>query len=330
MSPLTTPPLLPPAIEDLVDAQGATQSGVTPPKRPPGKGRSALTQRLLRNKKALVGLLILLAFAAIALAAPSLSPGDPTVFGDATSQPPSAHHLFGTTRSGQDVLAMTLWGSRNSLLIGVSVGVLATVLGGIVGLASGFFGRWLDDLLSLFTNVFLLIPGLPLLIILAAFLPPSSGTIILVLTITGWAGAARVIRSQAMALRGRDYIEAAIVTGETRARIMFREMLANMASVAMNSLLACIVYGIGAQAALEFLGLGNVASVSWGTNLYWAQNDGAILTGAWWTFLPSGLCIALVAFALVLMNFGVDELSNPRLRGRPARSRRRIASDAHA
>jgi peptide/nickel transport system permease protein len=144
-----------------------------------------------------------------------------------------------------------------------------------------------------------------------------------VLVITGWAGSARVLRSQAMSIRGKDFVGASQVTGEGSLRIMFREMLPNMASIVMSTFLACVIFGIGAQAGLEFLGLGDISTVSWGTNLYWASNDGALLTGAWWVFVPPGVCIALVAFALALVNYGVDETTNPRLR----RPRRRTTPD---
>jgi peptide/nickel transport system permease protein len=184
----------------------------------------------------------------------------------------------------------------------------------LVGLTSAFFGRAVDDGLSLITNVFLLLPGLPLLVILAAFLPPGLGTVMLVLTITGWAGGARVLRSQALSIRGKDFVAAAIVTGEKSLRIMFREILPNMASIVMITLLGVVIFGIGAQAGLEFLGLGDPSVVSWGTNLYWASNDGALMSGSWWAFVPSGAAIAFVAFALALINYGVDEVSNPMLR----------------
>ena len=137
---------------------------------------------------------------------------------------------------------------------------------------------------------------------------------ILVLVVTGWAGSARVLRSQALSIRSKDFVAAAVVSGERAGRIMFREILPNMASIVMGTLLACVIYGIGAQAGLEFLGLGDVSTVSWGNNLFWAGNEGALLTGSWWVFVPSGVCIALVAFALALINYAVDEVTNPRLR----------------
>jgi len=298
--------------------------GVAPiPARRP-RGRDGLIHGLLSNGKAVAGLIILALFAVIALLAPVLVPGDPTLIQGLGAQPPSAEHLLGTTAKGQDVLALNVWGARSSLFVGFVVGILATLVGLLVGLGSAYLGRTVDNLLSLVTNVFLLLPGLPLLVILAAFLPPGLGTVILVLVITGWAGSARVLRSQALSIRGKDFVSAAQVTGEGSLRIMFREMLPNMASIVMSTLLACIIFGIGAQAGLEFLGLGDISTVSWGTNLYWASNDGALLTGAWWVFVPPGLSIALVAFALALVNYGVDETTNPRLR----RPRRRVTAAA--
>lgn len=276
--------------------------------------RRGLARQLASNRKALFGLCLLAVFAAVALLAPFLAPGDPSRITSLASQAPSTEHLLGTTAKGQDVLALTVWGSRSSLTVGFVVGTASTLIGILVGLASAYFGRAVDDVLSLLTNIFLLLPGLPLLVILAAFLPPGAGTVVLVLIITGWAGSARVLRSQALSIRSKDFVAAAVVTGERPLRIMFREILPNMASIVMSTFLACVIGAIGAQAGLEFLGLGDVSVVSWGTNLYWASNDGALMTGSWWAFVPSGLCIALVAFALAMVNYAVDEVTNPRLR----------------
>ncbi|MFT4235011.1 MAG: ABC transporter permease [Microbacterium sp.] len=269
---------------------------------------------LLRNGKSVAGIAILIVFIALALLAPVIFPGDPSRIGSGGAHPPSAEHLLGTTAKGQDVLALTLWGSRSSLFVGFTAGIIATVVAVLVGVASAYFGRAADDVLSLFTNVFLLIPSLPLLVILAAFLPAGLGTVIVVIAITGWAGGARVLRAQAMSIRGKDYVAASIVTGERAWRIMLRDILPNMASIAMMTLLGCIIGAIGAQAGLEFLGLGDSNTISWGTNLFWATSDGSLMLGQWWIFVPSGVAIALVAFALALCNYAVDEITNPRLR----------------
>ncbi|MBM7440489.1 ABC transporter permease [Streptomyces sp. HB132] len=309
-----------------VDIAGKAPAAA-PPAPPTAQGparRRGLARQLLGSRKALSGLCLLVVFALLALLAPVLAPGDPSLINSTGSQAPSGANWLGTTTKGQDVLALTLWGARSSMFVGFTVGLAATGIAILVGLAAAYFGRLVDDALTLITNVFLLLPGLPLLVILAAFLPPGTSTVVLVLVITGWAGSARVLRAQAGSIRGKDFVAAAVVTGERPLRIMFREILPNMASVVMTTLLGCVVFGITSQAALEFLGLGDSSVVSWGTNLYWASNDGALMTGTWWVFVPSGLCIALVAFALALVNYAVDEITNPRLRSvrrRPVKRR---------
>ncbi|MGW4234559.1 ABC transporter permease [Streptomyces sp. NPDC004980] len=302
--------------------QAAPPAGTPEPGTPAtaGRGRTGLLRALLANRKALFGAVVLVLFVLLALLAPLIAPGDPSKINSLGASAPSADHLLGTTAKGQDVLALTLWGARSSLFVGFSVGVAATALAVSVGMACAYFGRIIDDVLSLVTNIFLLVPGVPLLVILAAFMPPGTATVILVLVVTGWAGSARVLRAQAKSIRGKDFVAASVVTGESATRIMFREILPNMASVVMTTLLGCVIFGIGAQAGLEFLGLGDASVVSWGTNLYWAGNDGALMTGAWWVFVPSGLCIALVAFALAMANYAVDEITNPRLRARRTKS----------
>ncbi|WP_309081454.1 ABC transporter permease [Zhihengliuella sp.] len=282
--------------------------------RPRGRASLRLIRSLARNRKAVVGLAILAVFVLLALLAPALYPEDPSRIGSGGATPPSPEHWLGTTAKGQDVMALTLWGARSSLFVGVLAGVLATIVGVVVGLTCAYFGKAVDEVLSLLTNVFLLLPGLPLLVILAAFMPPGLGTVIIVLVITGWAGSARVLRSQSLSIRGKDYIAAALVTGERPLRIMLREILPNMASIVMTTLLGSVIGAIGAQAGLEFLGLGDANTISWGTNLFWASTDGALMLGQWWIFIPSGLAIALVAYALAMCNYAVDEITNPRLR----------------
>lgn len=290
------------------------ETGVPVPKVDKPKRRGGELVRLLRNRKAVAGGIILILFAAIAILAPVLKPGDPSEFVARPRLPPSRAHLLGTTGSGQDVLAQTLWGTRISLSVGLLVGVATTALGALIGMAGAYLGGKADATLSLLTNVFLIMPSLPLLITLAAFLPAGYVTIVIVLSITGWAWPARVLRSQALSLKEKDFIASAEVAGEGKLRIIFREIMPNMLSIVTASFIGSVIYGIGAQAGLEFIGLGDPSVVSWGTNLYWASNNSGLLTGAWWTFVPSGLCIALVAFAFALMNYAIDEITNPRLR----------------
>ena len=267
---------------------------------------------ILRVKKAVIGLYIIGGFILLSVIGPIIA-NDPIEFLGTPLSPPSLEFIFGTNGQGQDVFAQTVAGARQTLFVGFTTGFLVVMIGAIIGGSSGYFGGRTDDLLSFLINIFLVMPGLPLMVILASWLPPGPGTLIGVLVLTGWAWNARVIRSQMMTYRNRDFVSAAIVSGETNIRIIIIEIMPRMLSLLASSFIGASIYAIGAQVGLEFLGLGDVSSVTWGTNLYWASNDMALLTGSWWTFIPTGLSIALVSFGLTLINFGIDEATNPRL-----------------
>lgn len=269
--------------------------------------------QLLQNRKASVGLAIVLVFVLLALLSPFVV-RDPSAFLAVPLAPPSAEYWLGTTGQGQDVFAQTLYGARTSLWVGFVVGVAVIVIGTAVGLAAGYFGGYVDDLLTTLINVFLIMPGLPLAVVLAAYLPAGPLTLAFVLIVTGWSWHARVVRAQTLSLRHKDFVNAAIVGGESHIRIMLFEILPNMTSLIASGFIGATVYAIGAQVGLEFLGLGDVSVVTWGTNLYWAANNQALLTESWWTIVPTGLAIALVGFALVMINFAIDEVTNPRLK----------------
>jgi peptide/nickel transport system permease protein len=204
-------------------------------------------------------------------------------------------------------------GGRYSLFSALAIGAATTLIGVLLGLTAAFWGGLVDEMISLFSNIFLVIPGLPLAIVVAAYLPNGSFTIAMVLIATGWAWNARVFRAQALSLRQRDFVAAAIVGGESPVRLMVTEILPNMASLLLSTFLGAVIYALGAQVGLEFLGLGDISDITWGTNLYWASNDAALMTESWWTFVPTGICIALLGFALALLNFAIDEIADPRL-----------------
>lgn len=267
---------------------------------------------VLSNKKAVLGTYLVGFFIFISIFG-QLFTKDPTAFLSTPLLPPSTDYWFGTNGQGQDVFAQTIAGSRQTLFVGFTTGFLVVIIGSLIGGVSGYYGGRIDDILSLLINIFLVMPGLPLMVILASWLPPGPLTLIGVLSLTGWAWNARVIRSQMMAFKNRDFVSAAIISGERNIRIIIVEIMPRMLSLIASSFIGATIYSIGAQVALEFLGLGDVSTITWGNNLYWASNDLALLTGSWWTFVPTGLSVAIISFSLTLINFGIDEVTNPRL-----------------
>ncbi|MDX8142526.1 dipeptide/oligopeptide/nickel ABC transporter permease/ATP-binding protein [Lentzea sp. BCCO 10_0061] len=255
--------------------------------------------------------------------------GDPATIRDIGLTSPGGDHLLGTTIIGQDVLAQLTHATRGSLWIGVLVGVMATVLSGIFGIVGAYAGGVVDEAFSLFSNVMLVIPGLPLVIVIAGFVPADqrgTWTISLVLAITGWAAAARVLRAQTLSLRNRDYVAAARVSGEKTWRVICVEILPNLLPILASQFVFAVVLAILSEAGLSFLGLGAADSSTLGTMLYYAQNGFALQREAWWWFVPPGLIIALFGGALSLINFSIDEIINPALRERPRRKRDVVAT----
>jgi peptide/nickel transport system permease protein len=290
-----------------------------------GPGRSWL--RGLLAPKVLIGLIIVGFFAVMAIFGPLLDHTDPGAVNTSLQlRPPSLRHLLGTTQQGQDVLTQLIYGSRVSMEIGFAAGVLTTLWSLLVGLAGGYLSGTSSELLSMFANVFLVLPSLPLVVIMAAYLPHSGSTgIIIVITVTGWAWGARVLRAQTLSLRRRDFVEAARATGQGSIKIMLYDILPNEMAIITVTFLGSVVAAILTEASIAFLGLSNVTQWSWGTMLYWAQVSGAELARAWWWFVPPGLCIALVGTGLAFINFGIDDVINPRLRSAGSTARRRWA-----
>ncbi|HEY0752456.1 MAG TPA: ABC transporter permease [Ktedonobacteraceae bacterium] len=282
------------------------------------RGFLTLARPFVANRKVTIGLVIVLFFIAMALLGPLFIRIDPGAASDDLLMPPSLAHPLGTTYIGQDVLAQVVYGSRISLLVGFGAGLVTTIISVFVGLISGYFGGLVDEALSLLSNVFLVLPTLPLAIVLAAFLPRSGVfTIGFVIVVTGWSWGARVLRAQTLSMRGRDFVESSKASGEGWFRIIFFEIFPNESAIVAAELLGTVIYAILAESGLEFLGLGNISNVSWGTMFYWAANNDALLQGAWWWIIPPGLCIALLGAGLAFVNFGMDEIANPRLRTEP-------------
>jgi peptide/nickel transport system permease protein len=290
----------------------------------PGTGAPPATGGRLRdfwrlitqNRKVGVGVIILAISVLIAIIGPFFVHKDPNAFVGPSLSAPSSSFWLGTTQTGQDVLAQLLVGTRTSMFWAFVTAIAITIISTAIGLMAGYFGGLIDDVLSIIINVFLVIPGLPLAIVLAAFFSNLKGdfTVALALTLTSWSWNARVIRAQTMSMRNRDFVEAAKSNGESTWRILCAEILPNEIAIVMSSFIGTTIYVILAGAGLEFLGLGSPTSQSWGSMLYWVNNNDAILLGAYWWFIPPILCLALVGTSLSLINFGVDEIANPRLR----------------
>ncbi len=254
--------------------------------------------------KARFGIILLALFILMAIFAPLLAPYDPHDTSFPHSQDGSAAHWLGTTAVGQDVLSQLIWGSRISVSVALVAGLLSTIIAVVVGLSWGYVRAFWGEGVGFVVNLFLVIPSLPLMIVIAAYLHNGGiGVIVLVVVQT---------------LRSRDFVTAAKFSGESANRIVFREILPNMTSLIVASFFGAATAAILAEAGLEFLGLGDPNTVSWGTMLFWAQNSNVLLTGQWVQLFAPGFMIALFAVSMTFINFGVDGLSNPRLRERKA------------
>lgn len=285
----------------------------------PARRRKGLARSFLGNRKAVAGAILLLIFCVFAAVPELIAPYSPTSEVFARGAPPSHAHLLGTTLYGTDIFSQLVWGARESVIIALAVGALSTIISVLVGVSAAYLGGVSDGVLSLITDVLLVIPTFPLIVVIAAY---ASGanllTLIVILVATGWSYGARQLRSQTLALRRREFLDAARVRGERRTYIMIFEILPTMASLILASFLGTALYAVLAAAGLQFVGLGNPASLSWGTMLYQAQNSEALNVGMpLWAIMP-GVCVALLGASFALLNYAFDELSNPALR--PARS----------
>jgi len=277
-----------------------------------GKGKIAA---FLRNPKSAVGCYLFLFFVLIAVFAPLIAPYNPQYTGFAMVAGPSRAHLFGTTSLGQDVFSQFVWGARTTMIVGIGAGLLSTLIAILIGVTAGYLGGVTDLILNMITNIFLVMPGLALLIIIESYVNNSTPYVNgLIIGFTGWAWGARVMRSMAMTISTRDYIAAARLSGSSTLRIILAEIVPNMMSVIASNIMYTCLSAILAESGLAFLGFESMSSTSWGMMLYWSSSNGAMLDGAWWWFIPPGLGIAFLGLSFALMNFGVDEITNPRLR----------------
>jgi oligopeptide/dipeptide ABC transporter ATP-binding protein len=270
-----------------------------------------------RNRKAVVGVLLMLVFVVLAIFPGQIAPYNPSAEIFTPALGVSRQHLLGTTAYGQDIFSQVVWGTRLSLVIALAAGALATVLAVLVGVSAAYLGGVTDGVLSLITDVLLVIPIFPLVIVIAAYSKSSGlGTLVIVLGALGWSYGARQLRSQTLSLRTREFLEAARVRGERPMYVVLYEILPTMTSLIVASFLGAALYAVLTAAGLQFIGLGDPNSQSWGTMLYWAENNEALGAGMpLWAIAP-GVCVALLGASFALLNYAFDEISSPALRVR--------------
>ena len=287
-----------------------------------------MARAVTANRKATAGMLLLLLFCLVAAFPGVIAHDNPNAeIYQRSLGTPSAQHLLGTTSFGQDMFAQVIYGTRPVLLIALGVGLSATIIAMLIGVAAAYLGGAWDGVLSLFTDVLLVIPAFPLLIVIASYLHGASTLVLIaVVTAVSWSYTARQLRAQALSLRHRDFLEAARVRGERRLYIIVVEVIPTMTSLIVASFLTNALYAVLFSASLQYIGLGNPNSQSWGTMLYWAQNEAALQTGQPMWALAPGACIAALGAAFALLNYAFDEIGNPALRPvrKPARRARQV------
>jgi peptide/nickel transport system permease protein len=314
----THSPGLPPGVPAAASGPlppAATESEARLADRRRGGGFNNIWTAIKGNRKATVGAVLLAIFTVLALVPGLIAPYDPEAEIFPPSEGPSAAHWLGTTHYGQDILSQVVWGARPSMVIAFGVGLFATLISIVAGVTAAYIGGLTDSTISLVTDVFLVIPTFPLIIVIASYAKSSSDLVLIfVLVITGWSYGARQLRVQALSLRRRDFLESARVRGERRSYIIAVEILPTMTSLLVANFLGAALYAVLTAAGLQFIGLGDPAADSWGTMLYWAKASAALQTEQYlWAIVP-GVCIATLGAAFALLNFAFDEISNPALR----------------
>lgn len=261
-----------------------------------------------------VGLLILLFFLGLALIGPFLAKYDPNSTKSFPLLPPSGDHPLGTDELGRDLFSRLVSGARVSLLVGFAASAAAVCIGTLVGLTSGYLGGVVDEALMRLTDFVITLPSLPLMLILTAILGPNIWNIVLVIAIREWTSSARIIRSRTLSVKTLEFVEAAKSFGASSQRIISRHILPNVVPLVFADAVLRVASAILAEAGLSFLGLGDLTRPSWGTILHFAFESAALSAGAWWYWIPPGICIVLITLGFAFLGYGLDEILNPRLR----------------
>ena len=280
-----------------------------------------------RNRLGMVGLVVLVFFVGVAIYSIFMDKSQlqktnvteesiaPCTF---TTLPcaPSRNNPLGTDKDGRSVLALTIEGSRVSLIVGLTASAIAMIVGSTVGILAGYVGRWPDSLLMRFTDFFLVIPWLALAIVLAAIFGQNLLVIIAIIGFTSWPATARLVRAQTLSVREHNYVERSRALGAGNTQVVSRHILPNVMPVIFANTILTVAIAILSESSLSFLGLGDPRRVTWGTMIDAAFDAGAISIGAWWWLMAPSLCIVLVVLAFTLCGYALDEIINPRMRER--------------
>jgi peptide/nickel transport system permease protein len=275
----------------------------------------AATWRIVKSQpRATVGALIVVFFVLVALTAPWLAPYGVTEKVGPVFEPPSREHPLGLDDAGVDMLSLMMWGARVSLVVGFAAALVAMVIGGTIGLLSGYFGGRTDTVLMRMTDYFLVIPDIPLMLVAAAIWGRSLSNIIIIIGVIYWTTTARLIRSQVISLRERVYVKRATAVGAGHGRIVFRHILPQVTPLIVANTVLTVAIAIFAETAIAFLGLGDPTLTSWGKLIENAFSHNAITVDAWWAIVPPGIAVALVILGCTMVGQAIEDTLNPRLR----------------
>ncbi|CAM4022457.1 ABC transporter permease [Cohnella lubricantis] len=270
---------------------------------------------LLRSPKFLIGAIVTLLILALVLIYPEINKNDPLSMEALAFQPPGNGLLLGSDNFGRDLFLELVYGIRTSLVVGLIAGICATAIGLLLGLLSGYIGGIIDNILTAITNMFIVIPSFIILILISVSINSRSSMIVaLIIGFTSWPWTARAVRAQTTSLRNRDHVNIAKISGHSTPRIIISEILPYIASYVVMAFILQVASGILAEASISMLGLGPYNTISLGIIMNWALVFEAPVSGAWWAFVPAAFAIAIITFSLYLMNTGMDEIFNPKIR----------------
>ena len=275
--------------------------------------RRCSPKSILSRQRSRIGLVLFSSFLLAAIFAPLLSPFNPWHRFE-PYLPPGQDHLLGTNDLGQDILSELIYGSRVSLIVGFGAALMATITGSFIGLLSGYFKGIVDETLMGITDIFLMIPQIPLIIVLAAFLRPSFWLVALLMGSLWWTSTARLVRSKALQIREMGYVQAKRSLGFAHIHIILSDVLPNLSQVVLPKFLLSIASAMIAESSISFLGLGDPSMKSWGMMINFAFSRGGFINGYWWWYMAPGLCITLFVLSVVLMSSLLEERAESMLR----------------